>query len=199
MVLNKQNGDPFVTLEDGVYFIEGVEYTDDIDVLTNAIAKVKPGEYQDMFNKWTSKADYWQAQFNHQWSGGRLILWWNPTKSWNEELARRGELHCPRCNTKMVMYFHSYCPLCSGVKPEGEYYNYHKMAYYIGAKYRIAEQLLNDFSHFLFESLDVNNNCLRSINFCELESDAKEDWLKEISSYFVTEFGDADYDIHFRW
>ncbi len=119
-ILTKRNGKSFVTFDDGKYFIEGVEYTDDIDLLLEAIETVCSIEYKDLYNTnlYPNKRTYWMAHFNYQWSGGGLISWQNPAEIWTEELCRRGELHCDSCNGKMEMYYRPMCFNCYSPQPE---------------------------------------------------------------------------------
>lgn len=56
-----------------------------------------------------------------------------------------------------------------------------------------------DFWNYLCERIDICNGILRTVNWQELKDEVEEDWLKEVLGYFVTEFGDTDYDIHFCW
>jgi hypothetical protein len=124
-LLTYYNSDlPFVIEEDGKYFITNVkgydkttEYTDDPEILLNAIKNVDPINYQDMFTyNAKTKEEYWQLYFNYEYNGGGLIMWQNPTESWNSELARRGKLLCPKCGDKMIMYYKPICTKCE--KPE---------------------------------------------------------------------------------
>lgn len=200
-ILNKRNGKPFITRKGETYFIEGVEYTDDIAILLDAIANVKEVQYQDLHKRYATKEEHWRTKFNYQWGydGAGLILWWNPTECWNEELTRRGELHCDKCGAKMVMYYRSYCPLCEGIKPEGEYYDYLKVAQYIEAKYTVLLRGEDDFWHFLVDLIDIRNDCLRAINWIDIKGETQEDWQRVICDYFIAEFGDNDHKFLFSW
>lgn len=127
---------PFIFKKENKYFISNVapgfensstkewekhstEYTDDVNILLNAIKKAKSFTYQEMSvsGKTKTKEDYWQNYFNYMYSGkGGLILWHNPTESWNSELSRRGELPCKKCGNAMTMYYVPTCFYCE--KPE---------------------------------------------------------------------------------
>lgn len=56
-----------------------------------------------------------------------------------------------------------------------------------------------DFWNYLCGRIEIHNGILRTVNWQELKDKVDEDWLKEILGYFVTEFGDTDYDIRFCW
>ena len=132
----KDSDKPFVTKKGKQYFIETTKYTDDVNILLNAIKNVKPAAYDDLFKKpGKNKEEYWQKHFNYQWSGGGLILWHNPTQMWEQELARRGELNCPNCGRKMHMYYTPECPVCD-FKGKAKK-NLIQMIAYIEAKYNI--------------------------------------------------------------
>jgi len=111
-LLRKINGDSFVTYDGTDYFIEGVKYTDNIDLLLDAIAHVKESDYNSLFTTSNTKEDYWKKHFNYQYSNGSLVLWSNPTELWESELARRGTLLCTKCNTPKYMHYHPICPKC---------------------------------------------------------------------------------------
>lgn len=127
ILLTYYNSDfPFVVEEDGKYFIFNfkdcdnyTEYTDDPEILLNAIKNVKPIKYYDMVNSESNtKAEYWQQYFNYQYNDGGLVLWCDPTKSWDEELARRGKLFCPKCGEKKIMYYTPICINCDKPKKD---------------------------------------------------------------------------------
>ena len=102
IVLYKKDSDvPFVWKVDGEYFIEGVKYTDDVELLISAIVDVQALGYYDLNQRKDNKADYWKAYFNYQWAGGGLVLWHNPTEIWEQELTRRGEAFC-QCGAKSL-------------------------------------------------------------------------------------------------
>lgn len=151
VLLNTKSGKPFVTKKGKKYFVEKVEYKDDINLLLNAIKEVKEVKYDDLFDKeLKTKEDYWKRYFNYQWNDGGLILWHNPTEMWNQELTRRGELKCSKCGALMVMHYRSYCPICEGVKKvKGEsYYDYHEMEHFVEAKYGFKTR---DYHNFKFK------------------------------------------------
>ncbi len=128
ILLTKQDGKtPFVTKKGKSYYIEKVKYTDDINILLNAIKNVKPVEYNDLFKGYPTKEEYWQVAFNLQWKDGGLILWHNPTEYWLCEQTRKGKSVCSECGNKLEMYYVPYCPICTAVKKEDGYYNLFKM------------------------------------------------------------------------
>ena len=115
---------PYVIKIEDKYFIinnkgwdNKTEYIDDINILLNAINNAKSIGYYDMINgrsKAKSKEEFWQFSFDYMYSGnGGLILWFNPTEMWNQELARRGLLNCDNCGGKMIMYFTPQCFKCN--------------------------------------------------------------------------------------
>lgn len=118
ILLNKKDSEiPFVWKEDDKYFIEGIEYVNDINLLLSAVSEVQEVKYNDLFKRCSTKNEYWQQYFNYQWSGGGLVLWHNPTEMWEQELTRRGELFCS-CGAKKFMYYTSLCPNCDIPKPD---------------------------------------------------------------------------------
>jgi len=123
----KDSDEPFVIKQDGKYFIidykgheHKTEYTDDPQILLNAIERVNDRDYHSMVsNRAKTKEDYWQGYFDYQWSGtGGLILWHNPTEAWKSELSRRGELGCEKCGGKMTMYYKPTCFNCDKPQPD---------------------------------------------------------------------------------
>jgi hypothetical protein len=119
ILLNKFESDkPFVWKEGDKYFIDNVEYTDDINILLNAIKNVKTITYHEMFEKVDTKEEYWQLQFNYMYNNGSLVLWHNPSEGWDEELARRGEKLCPDCGKPMEMYYVPTCFHCKKPMPD---------------------------------------------------------------------------------
>lgn len=149
-ILTKNGNDiPFVTKDLDVYFIEGVEYTDDIDLLLNAIKNVKPMTYHEMCECFSTKdldkASYWQYSFNYQWNNGGLILWHNPSEMWEHHEARQGKLVCSTCGSKKIMYYKTYCPKCD--KPTADKkgrYTIHQIGYYLAAKHNLPERAIID-------------------------------------------------------
>ena len=135
ILTRKDSNEPFVTKQGNQYFIEGVKYTDDINILLNAIKNVKAIKYQDLHDNHKTKEEHWQAYFNFQWTEGGLILWHNPTEMWRSELSRRGKLGCPKCGGKMQMYYSPYCPICD-FKGKAKK-NLMQMIYFIETKYKI--------------------------------------------------------------
>ena len=198
VLLTKHNSDiPFVTKKGEKYFIENVEYTDDINILLNAIKNVKPIDYQSMFVKdeKETKETYWQRHFNHQWTAGGMILWHNPTEMYNQELTRQGILRCPECGGKMVMYYRSYCPVCEG-KPKKDKkgrYMLFEIFNYLSAKHNIPEQEINDaiLDPDIFE---YSNDTVIDLYIPDGASDEckkylkmiDEEWLLETTNFFVS-------------
>lgn len=121
VLLNKKDSSvPFVWKKNDEYFIEGVKYTDDIELLMSAIDDVQALEFDDLEDSnevANNKEDYWKALFNYQWSEGGLVLWHNPTEMWEQELTRRGEAFC-KCGTKKFMHYKSWCPACDIPQPD---------------------------------------------------------------------------------
>ena len=122
---------PFVSKRGDKYFINNsvasnrviydgseTEYTDEPQILLDAIKAAAPIKYHDMHkSKPSSKEEYWQDYFNYMYSGkGGLVLWHNPTSAWESELARKGKLECKKCGNKMTMYYKPTCFHCD--KPD---------------------------------------------------------------------------------
>ena len=103
------------------------------------------------------------------------------------------------------------------VEISGQYYDYYDMKKYIETKYDVS---LRDFENkwfgveskdhpnydlwdylwdYLCDRLDIFNGTLRTVNWQELKDEVEEDWQKTVLGYFVSEFGDTDYDILFCW
>ena len=102
ILLNKYRSDKaFVWCKDGKYFIDGVEYNDDVNILLNAIQDVKPITYHEIFERVDTKEKYWQLRFNYMYNNGGFVMWQNPSSAWEDELARRGEKMCPDCKKPM--------------------------------------------------------------------------------------------------
>ena len=133
------------------------------------------------------------------------------TKLWNEELTRQGKLFCPICNSKMVMYYRNYCPLCYGLQ-KYEYYDYHEMVNIIEAKYgfdvrnyhkfKNLENEYMDYWHFILDNYFdscITNGQLVSINWKDVYDVTEKEWQKEITDCFRKEFGDRDYIILISW
>lgn len=140
---------PFVIKREDKYYINNsvamnriisdntlTEYTDDIDLLLNAIKQAKSIDYHSMFQKVDSKAENWQLSFNYMFSGkGGLVMWHNPTEMWDAELARRGELVCKICGNKMTMYYTPQCFKCEKPKPDKKgRYMLIPVCYYVALK-----------------------------------------------------------------
>lgn len=119
ILLNKHESEnPFVWKENGLYYVDGVEYKDDVDILLNAIKNAKPITYHEQFKKVNTKEENWQLSFNYMYNNGGLILWHNPTEMWDQELARRGEKNCPDCGKPMQMYYVPTCFHCKKPVPD---------------------------------------------------------------------------------
>jgi hypothetical protein len=163
VILNKKNGKPFVTKVGKKYFIEKVEYTDDINLLLDAIANVKSVQYNDLFSpNLKTKEDYWKTHFNHQWGNGGLILWQNQSEMWRQEMTRRGQEFCPTCNTKMKMYYTPYCPNCEELKKdEHGRYNFIKMETKVYLKYKITSHRDYAVDKFKLSKSSTTLNCER--------------------------------------
>jgi hypothetical protein len=151
VILTKNGKDtPFVTKKGDTYFIEGVKYTDDINILLEAIKNVKECDYQTMVgcghaDKNLTKESYWQYSFNYQWNNGGLILWHNPSEMWKDHLTRLGKSFCPTCGRKLIMYYRSYCPKCEEVKPDKKgRINIHEMGYALAIKHNLGERAIID-------------------------------------------------------
>lgn len=139
LLTKKDSDEAFVTKRGKNYYIEGTKYTDDTELLLDAIKNVKDVSYDDLLKEEnrSSKEQMWKTYFNHQWSDGGLILWHNPTNLWRDELARQDKLVCIKCDSKMRMYYKPYCPLCEGVTntKKGQNYQYAHFVDLIETKY----------------------------------------------------------------
>ena len=205
------NSKPYVTKKDEKYYIYHMEYTDDVDLLLNSIKNVKEITWNEYINKKSnSKEEHWQNEFNHSYSGSCSIFK-SPSEMWNDELTRQGKLFCPICNSKMIMYYRSYCPSCYGLQ-KYEYSDYFEMVNIVETKYgfevrdyhkfKNLENEYFDYWHFLLDNYFdgcVENAHLTSINWKEVYDVAEEEWQKEITDCFLKEFGDHDYDILISW
>ena len=200
ILLTYANSDnPFISKKDNKYYINHIEYTDDIDLLLESIKNIKEITWDELHIKCDNKKDYWQAALNYSYTGS-CIIYKSPTEMWEEELCRQGKLKCITCGAIMKMYYRVYCPLCTGLQ-KYEYYNYNELVNIIESKYNIDISTYQNSGPYFFEFMENNyfneiqDNSLFTINWKEIYDDADEDWQKEIISYFLKEFGEEDYTV----
>jgi len=139
ILLKKANGDPFVIKKDGEFFIQMVKYTDDPQILLDAIKNVQAIDYQTLMKQEgtlaATKAEYWQHMFNYQYNNGGLVMWENPTEIFEQHLARLGKSICPNCGGTRIMYYRPICPKCHvPEKDKRGRFNFFEIVYQIAAK-----------------------------------------------------------------
>lgn len=181
---------PFVIKREDKYYINNsiatnrifrdnslTEYTDDVDLLLNAIKQAKSIDYHSIFGKADTKAEYWQLYFNYMFSGkGGLVLWHNPTESWESELARRGELICKNCGGKMVMYYTPQCFKCEKPKPDKKgRYMLIPVCYYIALKQGLPLREIWEYISRKTDFIDGNDRA------CDLYKTGNKDTDKYIN------------------
>lgn len=180
ILLTFHNSDrPFVTKEDGEYFIfrhknfdAKDKYVDDPAILLDAIQHVKPVDYHKMHSlerAAMTKAEYWECAFNYMYSGGGLVLWQNPTEYWNSELCRRGQLPCKKCGRATKMYYTPTCFYCERPKPDqkGRYYLI-PVCYYVALKNNLPLNEIKD-TILDYDVFEYHNDTILDLYYTENE------------------------------
>jgi hypothetical protein len=188
---NFHYGKPFVYYKDGDLYLEHFKVLEhDIESVLRAVREYKHPEktstdfyQQDLFKKHSNAYDFWFVYFTYQAIGGGLVLWHDIQEVWNEELARRGEHRCPKCQTKTVMYCKPICPACNEVSKYKGAINHFEVAYKLAYKHGVSDY------HEYIDAFMNNSEDFRNDGICEtyIPEDGDPDEiqrLKEINAEY---------------
>jgi len=171
---------PFITKKDNKYYIKHLEYTDDINLLLNAIKNIKEinfNEFYEIRHECKTMEDFFQNNLNYDWSSYSNSSFIYPVERlWHEELTRRGQIKCSKCDSTMVMRSKSCCPLCEGLI-KYTYFDFDEVITFIKAKYKI--EIDDDFIELVFEKCNPNYDKIFDINWKEFY-----DEIDEIDEFF---------------
>lgn len=189
ILLKKTNGEPFVIKKDGEYFIQMVKYTDDPQILLDAIKNVQVIDFDTLMKREVSlaanKAEYWQHLFNYQYNNGGLVMWENPTEIFEQHLARLGKSLCPDCGGTRIMYYRPICPKCLVPKKDKKgRVQFFEVVYVVAEKNKINPQEFFDVI-FGYDQFNISNDTVVDFYFTEDENVNK--YLRMINAEFPLE------------